>query len=126
MTKFRTHIYKPNGGNLRITVEPAKPIYKDGQKVGDQPGKYADFVGGVFETNDQKVADYLKNLPTFGVDFFEVPEREDESPKSPPKSAEPELESLTKAELIELAHGKGIEVDEKLTKAEIVERIKTQ
>jgi len=126
MTKFRTHIYKPNGGNLRITVEPAKPIYKDGQKVGDQPGKYADFVGGVFETNDQKVVDYLKNLSTFGVDFFEVPEGDGESPKSPPKSAETDLESLTKAELIALAQEKGIEVDEKLTKAEILERLKAK
>lgn len=126
MTKFRTHIYKPGGGNLKITIETAKPIYKDGQRVGDQPGKYADFVGGVFETNDQRVVDYLKSLPTFGVDFFEVPEGEDESPKSPPKSAEPELESLTKAELIELAQGKGIEVDEKLTKAEILERLKAK
>lgn len=126
MTKFRTHIYKPNGGNLKITIETAKPIFKDGHRIGDERGKYADFVGGVFETNDQKVIDYLKSLPTFGVDFFEVPEGRGESPKSPAKSAEPELESLTKAELIAFAQEKGVEVDEKLTKAEILERLKVK
>lgn len=121
MTKFRTHIYKPNGGNLKITIETAKPLFKDGHRVGDERGQYADFVGGVFETNDQKVVDYLKSLPTFGVDFFEVPENEE--PTQTPQSLGSNLESLTKKELIELAQGKGIEVDESLTKAEIIERI---
>lgn len=122
MAKFKTHIYKSGGSNLKITIETAKPLFKDGQKVGDQPGKYADFVGGVFETNDKKVIEYLRNRSTFGVDFFEVPEDED-APKSSAKS-EPELESLTKQELLELAQRKNIEVEESLTKAELVERLK--
>ncbi len=124
MAKFKTHIFKAGGGNLKITIETAKPIFKDGQKVGDQPGKYADFVGGVFETNDKKVIEFLRSRPTFGVDFFEVPEDED-APKSPAKS-EPELESLTKQELLELAQRKNIEVEESLTKAELIERLKAK
>lgn len=124
MAKFRTRIYKANSGNLKIKIESAKPIFKDGQKVGDEPGKWADFVGGVFETNDKKVIEYLKNRPTFGVDFFEVPEDED-APKSSVKG-EPELESLTKQELLELAQRKNIEVEEGLTKTELVERLKAK
>lgn len=125
MAKFRTRIYKANSGNLKIKIESAKPIYKDGQKVGDEPGKWADFVGGVFETDDKKVIEYLKSRPTFGVDFFEVPEDEEET-KSPAQSEEKNLESLTKQELLELAQKKGIEVSESLTKAEIIERLKAQ
>lgn len=121
MAKFKTHIYKANGGHLRITIETAKPLFKDGHRIGDEPGKYADFVGGVFETNDKKVIDYLKNRPNFGVDFFEVPEDE---PAQIHQSSGPNLETLTKQELIALAQGKGIEVDEKLTKAEIIDRLK--
>ncbi len=124
MAKFKTHIYKAGGSNLKITIETAKPLFKDGQKIGDQPGKYADFVGGVFETDDKKVIEYLRNRTTFGVDFFEVPEDED-APKSSVK-AEPELESLTKQELFELAQRKNIEVEEGLTKAELVERLKAK
>lgn len=124
MAKFKTHIYKAGGSNLKITIETAKPLFKDGQKVGDQPGKYADFVGGVFETDDKKVIEYLRNRSTFGVDFFEVPEDED-APKSSAK-AEPELESLTKQELLELAQRKNIEVEEGLTKAELIERLKAK
>lgn len=123
MAKFKTHIFKAGGGNLKITIEPAKPLFKDGQKVGDQPGKYADFVGGIFETSDKKVVEKLKSLPNFGVDFFEVPE--DEEPKEPAKAKEPDLESLTKTELLELARTKNIEVEESLTKAEIIEKIKS-
>jgi hypothetical protein len=123
MAKFKTHIFKAGGGNLKITIEPAKPLFKDGQKVGDQPGKYADFIGGVFETNDKKVIEKLKSLPNFGVDFFEVPE--DEESKEPAKAKEPDLESLTKAELLEFARTKNIEVEESLTKAEIIEKIKS-
>lgn len=122
MAKFKTHIFKAGGGNLKITIEPAKPLFKDGQKVGDQPGKYADFVGGVFETDDKKVIEYLRSRPTFGVDFFEVPE--EEGSKEPAQPKEPALESLTKSELVEIAKSRNIEVDEGLTKAELVERLK--
>lgn len=123
MTKFRTHIYKPNGGNLKITIGSAKPVFKDGHRVGDERGQYADFIGGVFETDDKKVIEFLRSRPTFGVDFFEVPEDEEET-KSPAQSEEKNLESLTKQELIELAQRKNIEVEEGLTKAELVERLK--
>lgn len=122
MAKFKTHIFKAGSGNYRLTIETAKPLFKDGQKVGDQPGKYADFVGGVFETDDKKVIEYLRSRPNFGVDFFEVPE--EEGSKEPAQPKEPTLESLTKSELVELARSRNIEVDEGLTKAELVERLK--
>lgn len=122
MTKFKTHIYKPNAGALRITIEPSRPIHQDGMRVGDTRGKYAHFVGGVFETDDKEVIEYLRKLPSFGVDFFEVPENEEPAQSS--QNSGPNLESLTKKELVEHAKGKGIEVDESLTKAELVERLK--
>jgi hypothetical protein len=123
MTKFITRIHKAGGGSLRIWLEPGKPIYKDGQKTGDTPGKCIQFIGGIFETDDESIIQKLKSLPTFGIDFWE--DSGEQAVQQTPK-AEPELDQLTKLQLIELARSKNIEVNESLTKAEIVERLKAQ
>lgn len=115
MTKFNSHIK-----NLRIVLVPATPIFEGGVKVGDKPGQYAQFDGGKFETSDPKVVEKLKNLPTYGVDFFEA----SDEPAELAQNAEPNLESLTKTQLVALAQEKGVEVDEGLTKAELIERLK--
>lgn len=117
MTKFNSHIK-----NLRIVIAPAQPIFEGGVKVGDRPGRYAQFADGRFETDDAEVVEKLKSLPTFGIDFFEA----SNEAESKPASVEPDLESLTKQELLALADEKKIEVDEKLTKAEILERLKAK
>ncbi len=124
MTKFRTHIFKSNGGHLRIVLEPGKPLFEGGIKVGDRPGRYADFVNGEFVTENEADIEKLRSLPNFGSDFVELT-GEDESVSSG-KGNEPEapkLEKLTKSQLLAFAKEKGVEVDETLTKAQIIERI---
>jgi hypothetical protein len=44
---------------LRIVLKPAMPVYEAGVKVGDQPGEYAQFEDGQFETKTKRL---LKNL----------------------------------------------------------------
>ena len=123
MTLFNSHIK-----TLRIVLTPSRPIYEQGVRLGDTQGKYIQFENGRFQTDDKEVIEKLEKLPTFGVDFWRV---SGESAQTTPKSesqrnTESDLESLTKAELLAFAKEKKIEVDEGLTKAEIIERLKTQ
>ena len=118
MTLFNSHIQK-----LRIVLTPAKPVFEAGVRVGDTPGKYAQFVGGRFQTNDEKVIKKLESLKTFGVDFYRV---SDEEPAQEPEKQpeQPNLESLTRPELVALAKERNIEVDDKLSPEEIRELLK--
>jgi hypothetical protein len=120
MTLFNSHIK-----TLRIVLTPSRPIYEQGVRLGDTQGKYIQFENGRFQTDDKEIVEKLEKLPTFGVDFWRV---SNESAQSTPKAQQSanDFESLTKAELIALAKEKKIEVDDGLTKAEIIERLKTQ
>ena len=109
-------------------MTPSRPIFEQGVRLGDTQGKYVQFENGRFQTDDKEVVEKLEKLPTFGVDFWRVPE---EPAQTTPKAesqqnTESDLESLTKAELLALAKEKKIEVEEGLPKAEIIERLKTQ
>lgn len=123
MTLFNSHIK-----TLRIVLTPSRPIYEQGVRLGDTQGKYIQFENSRFQTDDKEVIEKMEKLPTFGVDFWRVSgESAQTTPKNEsPQKTESDLESLTKAELLALAKEKKIEVDEGLTKAEIIERLKTQ
>lgn len=123
MTLFNSHIK-----TLRIVLTPSRPIYEQGVRLGDTQGKYIQFENSRFQTDDKEVIEKLEKLPTFGVDFWRVSgESAQATPQNEsPQKTESDLESLTKAELLALAKEKKIEVDEGLTKSEIIERLKTQ
>lgn len=127
MAKFRTHIYKSGsaGGHLRIVLESGQPIFEGGVKVGDKPGRFADFVNGEYVTDSEADIKKLRSMPTFGVDFVEITDEDEKASSGKQDSAEKEiqLEKLTKSELLSLAKEKGVEADESLTKAQIIERI---
>ena len=116
MAKYNSHIK-----SLKIVLKPAMPTFEGGTKVGDVPGKYALFVDGQFETQDEEIIAKLETLQTFKVDFWKV----DESEQSKEKDKEPEvdgdLQKNTKKELQALAEGKGIELDGSETKDRLIE-----
>ena len=123
MTLFNSRIK-----TLRIVLTPSRPIFEQGVRLGDTQGKYVQFENGRFQTDDKEVIEKLEKLPTFGVDFWRISE---EPAQTTPKdksqqNTESDLGSLTKAELLALAKEKKIEVDEGLTRPEIIERLKTQ
>ena len=113
MTKFNSHIK-----SLKIVVKPAMPVFEGGNKVGDAPGKYALFVDGHFETNDEEVITKLESLQSFGVDFWKASD-EPAPEKQPP--VDDELQKLTKKELQALAEEKEIELDGTETKDRLIE-----
>lgn len=113
MTKFNSHIK-----SLRIVLKPAMPVFEGGIKVGDQPGKYAQFVDGQFETDDSEVIAKLESLPTFGVDFWKA---SDEAEKEKEPEVDGDLHKLTKKELQAMAEEKGIELDGSETKDRLIE-----
>jgi hypothetical protein len=111
MTKYLSHIK-----NLRIVVVPGEPIFSDGRKIGDKQGKYAQFTGGEFMTDDQEIIDKLENCPTFGIDFVldsKEPKKEEEKPGE-------DLSKLTVPQLKAKAAEAGIEVPESAKKADIL------
>jgi F420-0:gamma-glutamyl ligase-like protein len=55
MAKFISHIK-----SLKIVLKPAMPTFEGGTKVGDVPGKYALFVDGQFETQDEEIIEKLE------------------------------------------------------------------
>lgn len=136
MTRYITRIYKANSGFLRVKIKSSKPIFdKNGVKVGDQPPVYAEFDGGVFETNDKEVIEKLESMPSFGVDFWkddgktaksvaEAEEKSTEEESESEKEAEDELEGKTRQELLQIAKDKELEVDSKATKKELLELLK--
>lgn len=115
MAKFNSHIK-----SLRIVLKPAQPVFEGGLKVGDTPGKYAQFAEGKFETKDEEIIEKLKSLPTFNVDFWEVDESAGEKTDDQPK-AEGDLTKLTKKELQAMATEKGIDLDGSETKDRLIE-----
>ena len=60
MAKYNSHIKK-----LRIVLKPAMPVYEGGVKVSDQPGEYAQFEDGQFESKDEAIIEKLESLGTF-------------------------------------------------------------
>ena len=86
------------------------------------------FENSRFQTDDKEVIEKLEKLPTFGVDFWRVSEEPAQTTQKDKtqQNTESDLGSLTKAELLALAKEKKIEVDEGLTRPEIIERLKTQ
>ena len=120
MTLFNSRIK-----TLRIVLTPSRPIYEQGVRLGDTQGKYVQFENSRFQTDDKEVIEKLEKLQTFGVDFWKVSD-EPAKPQEPQTKQESDLASLTKAELLALAKEKKIEVDEGLTRPEIIERLKTQ
>src|SRR3989338_4502652 len=117
MTLFNSRIK-----TLRIVLTPSRPIYEQGVRLCDTQGKYVQFENGRYQTDDKEVAEKLEKLPTFGVDFWRVSEEPAQTAQKdkPQHNTETDLESLTKAELLVLAKEKKIEVEEGLTKAEII------
>ena len=118
MIKYNSHIK-----SLRIVITPAKPIFEGGIRTGDTQGKYAQFENGRYQTNDEKIIKKLEGLPTFGIDFWRVtdePVKEDKD-----KSSEPDLESMTRQELLQMAEDKGLEVNPQAQKKELLELLKT-
>lgn len=114
MTKYNSHIK-----NLRIVITPAKPIFEAGIRTGDTQGKYAQFENGYYQTDDKKIIDKLESLPTFKVDFWRI---SDESKKTQENENQgPDFESMTKQELTQVIKDKGLEVDPKLNKKELIE-----
>ena len=116
MAKFNSHIK-----SLRIVLKPSQPKFEGGLKVGDTPGEYAQFTNGQFETNDEKIIEKLKGLPTFGVDFFKVEESDQKEPSTVDGDSDNDLQKLTKKELQSLATEKGIELDGTETKDRLIE-----
>ena len=114
MTKFNSHIK-----SLKIVLKPAMPTFEGGTKVGDVPGKYALFVDGQFETQDEEIIEKLESLQTFNVDFWKVDESEQSKDKEP--EVDGDLQKHTKKELQALATEKGIELDGSETKDRLIE-----
>jgi hypothetical protein len=113
MAKFNSHIKK-----LRIVLKPATPIFEGGLKVGDQPGIYAQFEDGQFDTQDEAVISQLEKLNTFSIDFWRV---SDESSPVEDTTVDKDFVKLTKKELQSLAKEKGVEVDGTESKERLVE-----
>lgn len=119
MIKYNSHIK-----SLRIVITPAKPIFEGGIRTGDTQGKYAQFENGRYETNDERIIKKLESLSTFSIDFWRVtdePAKTDEENKS----AGPDLESMTRQELLQMAEEKGLEVNPQANKKELLELLKT-
>lgn len=117
MAKFNSHIK-----SLRIVLKPAMPVYEGGIKVGDNTGRYAQFVDGQFETKDEKDIEKLESLSTFNVDFFKTSEEDAEKTQSP--TVDGDLQKLTKKELQALAAEKEIVLDGSETKDRLLELLK--
>jgi hypothetical protein len=113
MTKFNSHIK-----SLKIVLKPAMPTFEGGTKVSDVPGKYAQFVDGQFETQDEEIIAKLEALPTFNVDFWKA---SDESKQTKEPEVDGDLQKHTKKELQALAEEKGIELDGSETKDRLIE-----
>lgn len=111
MKKYISHIK-----SLRIVIVPGEPIFTEGRKVGDRQGKYAQFVGGVFETSDKEVIEKLESLPTFGIDFM----LDSAEPKKEEEEAGEDLSKLTVPQLKERATAAGIEIPEGAKKGDIL------
>lgn len=118
MAKFNSHIKK-----LRIVLKPATPIFEGGLKVGDQPGVYAQFEDGQFETQNEEVTKQLEELNTFKVDFWRV---SDESSPTEDTTVDKDFVKLTKKELQSLAKEKGVEVDGTETKERLIELVQNK
>ncbi len=114
MAKYNSHIK-----SLKIVLKPAMPTYEGGSKVGDVPGKYALFVDGQFETQDEEIIAKLESLQTFNVDFWKVDESQQSQDKEP--EVDGDLQKHTKKELQALAEEKGIELDGSETKDRLIE-----
>ncbi|MHB8710162.1 MAG: hypothetical protein ACYC6X_01255 [Minisyncoccota bacterium] len=117
MAKFNSHIK-----SLRIVLKPAMPVYEGGIKVGDNTGRYAQFVDGQFETKDEKDIEKLESLSTFNVDFFKTSEEDAEKTQAP--TVDGDLQKLTKKELQALAAEKEIVLDGTETKDRLLELLK--
>ena len=117
MAKFNSHIK-----SLRIVLKPAMPVYEGGIKVGDNTGRYAQFVDGQFETKDEKDIEKLESLSTFNVDFFKASEEDAEKTQAP--TVDGDLQKLTKKELQALAAEKEIVLDGTETKDRLLELLK--
>ena len=113
MAKYNSHIK-----SLKIVLKPAMPTFEGGTKVGDVPGKYAQFVDGQFETQDEEIIAKLEALPTFNVDFWKA---SDESKQTKEPEVDGDLQKHTKKELQALAEEKGIELDGSETKDRLIE-----
>ena len=120
MTVYNSHIK-----NLRIVITPARPIFEGGTRVGDTVGKYVQFEGGQFQTEDKKTIEKLEDLPTFGIDFWRASDKAEEDQKDK-GNTEPKLESLTRQELLKTAQDKGLEVSPEATKKELLELLKSK
>lgn len=103
-------------------MTPSRPIYEQGVRLGDTQGKYVQFENGRFHTDDKETIEKLQKLPTFGVDFWRV----SDEPAKPQANQEPDLESMTKVQLLELAKQRNIEVEDGLNKPELIERLKAK
>ena len=114
MAKYNSHIK-----SLKIVLKPAMPTFEGGTKVGDVPGKYALFVDGQFETQDEEIIEKLESLQTFKVDFWKVDEFEQSKDKEP--EVDGDLQKHTKKELQALAEEKGIELDGSENKDRLIE-----
>lgn len=120
MTLFNSHIK-----TLRIVLAPSKPIYEAGVRLGDTSGKYVQFENGRFQTDDKEIIKKMESLPTFGIDFWRISDKpKPESEEGPGKKSETDLESLTRQELLQQAQDKGLEVDPKVSKKELLELLK--
>lgn len=114
--KYNSHIK-----SLKIVIRPAMPVYEGGIKVNDKPGKYALFVDGQFETQDEEIIAKLESLSTFGVDFWKVDGTAPESnQQDADKDEEQGLEKHTKKELQVMAEERGIELDGSENKDDII------
>ncbi len=116
MTSFHSPIK-----NLKIVVKSGTPVYEGGVKIGDRPGKYAQFVNGVFETNDKEIINHLMKMPTFGFDFFKGDKKETENQSN---VSNENLQTKTKTELLAMANDKGIAVNKDASKEEIINLLK--
>ena len=119
MAKYNSHIK-----SLRIVIKPAMPVYEGGIKVNDAPGKYATFVDGQYETDDEQIIAKLESLSTFNVDFWKVDENTPKQTQTKAPTVDGDLTKLTKKELQSLAAEKGVTLDGSETKDRIVELLK--
>lgn len=116
MAKFNSHIK-----SLRIVLKPAMPTFEAGVKVSDVPGKYAQFIDGKFETQDENIIAKLESLPTYGVDFWKSDDAAAPQDDTNKPEVDGDLQKHTKKELQAMAEEKGIELDGSETKDRLIE-----
>lgn len=120
MFQFRSK-YK----NYRLTVvSAAKKIV--GETVIPVPGVYIQFTDHMYSTTNIEEAEYIRNLPVFNSEIFEMDQNTIRIEKSSAFSLSKPLSRMNKSELMEVAAELDLIVEENDTNDEIREAIEQE